>query len=263
MIRYSLPIILSSSEASGALSKSPDGSSFQINLERGILVPKEAVYSYLVCQSAEIWNTSPNILTGINDKLYLSDGLGALVITIPQGLYDRSLLNEEIDRQIVASGRPTNSIVLLGNDATQKIILEIAASGTSIDFTQSDTFRDILGFNSQIINTVVADTLVTADNVAAFNVIDYYLLHADLVSKGLQVNGKYSQIVSQVLIEAPTGSQIKYEPQNIPEIPCNELIGNKINTINVWLTDQDNQRVDTAGEDYSMRLVIHYFVPNY
>lgn len=39
-----------------------------------------------------------------------------------------------------------------------------------------------------------------------------------------------------------------------------ELVGNKKNIINVWLTDQDNNRVDTAGEDYSMRLVIYYLM---
>ena len=36
-----------------------------------------------------------------------------------------------------------------------------------------------------------------------------------------------------------------------------ELVGNKKNIINCWLTDQDNVRLSTAGEDFSFRLVMY------
>lgn len=260
MITYHVPIVLTSSTLSGATNKSDNGSSFQVVLEKPIIIPSEARYCWIVCQSAEIWNTSPNIKTGVNDKLYLSDTTGSLTITIPQGLYNITLLNEEINRQIIESGRVSNSLVILGNNATQKTILEVIESGTQIDFTQSDTFRDILGFNSQIITTSTANEWVDADNIASFNAIDYFVLHTDLVSHGLRINNKYSQAVSQVLIESPVGDQVLHQPDNPPEIPAMELIGQKKNTINVWLTDQDNARIDTAGENYAMRLVIYYIM---
>ena len=236
-------------------------SSFQVKLEKPILIPREAKYCWLVCQSAEIWNTSPNILTGVNDLFPISDGMGALVITIPQGLYDISLLNAEINRQIVESGRPADSVVIIGNNATQKTIIQLKTIGTTVDFTGAQTVRDILGFNAVSFTSTVADELFDAQNVANFNTIDFFILHTDLVQHGVRINSKYSQAVAQVLIEAPTGNQIKHQPQNPEEIPAPELIGDRRDLINIWLTDDRDNRVDTAGENYSMRLVIYYLVP--
>jgi len=135
--------------------------------------------------------------------------------------------------------------------------------GTSIDFTVANSINDLLGFDAVVVGvSTVVDELFDAQNVASFNNIDYFVIHCDIVSRGIRTNDKYSQAVAQVLIEAPTGSQIIHQPQNPEEIPCNELISNKKNIINVWLTDQDNNRVDTAGENYSFRLVIYYLVPS-
>lgn len=261
MIKYHLPIILNSSTESGAISKSSDGSSFQVNLDNGLIVPDQAKYCWLVCQSAEIYNSSPNVKTGVNDQFRITDGSGTLTMTIPQGLYDIPLLNEEIDRQIVASGRPTNSIVISGNNATQKTFITVLTSGTSVNFTIANSLRDLLGFQSLILGpTVSGNVIFNSNDVASFNNIEYFILHTDLVNHGLRINNRYTQAVAQVLIDAPTGSQILHQPQNPPEIPCNELIGNKKTLINVWLTDQNNYRVSTSGEDFSFRIVIYYLM---
>lgn len=188
MIKYHLPIILSSSTASGALNKTSDGSSFQISLEKGLIIPQDAKYCWLVCQSAEIWNTSPNVKTGVNDIIDLTDGSGNLIINIPQGLYDISLLNAEINRQIVASGRASDSVVIIGNNATQKTIIELLTIGTSIDFTTANSINNLLGFDAAVIGpSTVANELFNSQNVANFNNIDYFILHTDLVSHGLRV----------------------------------------------------------------------------
>lgn len=261
MIKHQIPIIFSSSSGSGAVNKSSDGSSFEINLEQPIIIPNKAQYCYVVCQAAEIWNTSPNILTGVNDKLYLSDGSGSLTITIPQGLYDLNLLNNEINRQIIESGRVDDSIIIYGNQATQKTVIALKTIGTSIDFTQSDTFRDILGFNSGTVGpSVSTDEFFDSDNVAGFNTIDYFIIHCDLVSYGIRINNTYTQAVAQILITSDAGDQIKNRENNPPEIPAIELIGQRKHTIRCWLTDQDNNLINTAGEDYAFRLVIYYLI---
>jgi len=263
MIKYHYPIIFNSSEASGAINKTDNGAAFAVSLERPILIPKEAVYCWIVCQEAEIWNTSPNIIEGVNDTMYVSDLGGDYTIVVPEGLYDIPLLNAEINRQVQEAGRPNNEIVIFGNAATQKTIIQILTIGTSIDFNPSDTFRDILGFDPQVIENTGPDpnALFDADNIANFNQVDYYIIHTDLITHGIPTNNKKSQAVAQVLIEAPPGSQILHQPDNPPEIPANELIGNKKNLINCWLTNQDDVRISTAGEEWSFRLVLYYIVP--
>lgn len=254
-----VPIVLSSSVDAGAYNKSADGSTYSINIENGLQIPKEAKFCWIVCQAAEVWNTSPNIKTGINDKLYFTDGMGSITITIPQGLYDINQLNNEINRQIIAGGHDNDSIVIYGNSATQKTFIEFANIGASIDFTQPQTIREILGFNSQIVGpSVSVNENFYGDNVAAFNSIDYFILHTDLVNYGIRINNTFTQAVAQVLIDSSPGSQILSQPNNPPEVPCNELIGLKKTVIRSWITDQDNNLVDTAGEDFSMRLMIYY-----
>ena len=261
MITYKLPMILSSSTANGASSKNDSGSYFEVNLEQGIKIPSRAKYCWLEVQSAEIWNTSPNILTGVNDKLYYEDAMGVFTMTIPQGLYSIDLLNSEINRQIIESGRAENSMVIYGNFATQKTFIQFLNIGTSIDFTPSDTFRDILGFNSQIIGpSVSADEIFDSDNVAAFNTIDYYIIHCNIVSYGIRINNKFTQAIAQVLIDKPAGSQILHEPNNPPAIEASNLPGNYIRNLKVWLTDQDNNLVNTASEDWAVRLVVYWMM---
>lgn len=260
-ITYQLPIVLSSSTSSGAKNKSSIGSSFSVILDRPILVPKTAKYCWVETQASEIWYTTPNILTGDNDKIYVTDGSGSYTITIPQGLYDVPSLNEAIERQTVANGRPANEIVCIADLARSLIILEIASIGVSLDFTQTDTVREILGFDSSVLGPTVATfEQFEGPNVSRFNQIDYFLIHSDLVNKGLLQNNRYTQTIGQVLIDVPPASQILSRPQNPPRIPAMELIGDKKNFINVWLTDQNNTRVDTAGEDFSVRVVINYVI---
>lgn len=263
MIKYHYPIIFSSSVDAGALNKSDDGSAFQVYLERPLLIPREARYCWLTCQAAEIWNTSPNILTGVNDEMpILSGGVLDYTIVIPEGLYDIILLNAEINRQVLENGGLDNDVILYGNSATQKTTIKLLTPGLGIDFSGSQTFRELLGFESVILGpTILANELFDSDNVANFSSVDYYLVHTDIISHGIPVNSKKSQAVAQVLITSPPGNQIIFQPDNPPEIPCNELIGEKKNIINVWLTDQDNRRVSTANEDYSIRLVLYYIVP--
>lgn len=261
MITYQVPLILSSSTENGAVNKNSQGSYFEINLDRGIEIPKKAKYCWIEVQSAEIWNTSPNILTGVNDKLYYEDAMGVFTMTIPQGLYSIDLLNLEISRQLVESGRDAESMVIFGNYATQKTYIQFLDIGTSIDFTQSDTFRVLLGFDSVTIGpSISTDEIFDSNNVAAFNSINYFILHTDLVAYGIRINNTYTQAVAQVLIDKPAGSQILHEPNNPPEISANELIGKYKRNIKVWLTDQSNNLIDTASEDFSMRLIIYYIM---
>ena len=79
-ITYQLPMIFSSSVLDGALNKSADGSSFSVQLDRPILVPNTAKYCWIEVQAATVWNTVPNILTGVNDKFYLEIDDGMIVV---------------------------------------------------------------------------------------------------------------------------------------------------------------------------------------
>lgn len=192
------------------------------------------------------------------------------ILTIPTGLYDLSGLNQAIIRELENVGAQTLDsngdflplINLSPDDATQKVEIKYNYTNVSIDFSQPNTFREILGFNSAIYGPYnnIPFTLL-ADNTAKFNTINSLILHSDLTNKGIRFNNDYNQTIGQVLINVPPGSQIVSTPFNPPKVNVQELAGVIKTTIKFWLTDEQNRRVNTNGEPWSLRLVIKWLQP--
>ena len=139
------------------------------------------------------------------------------------------------------------------------------ANGIVQTFWPEGTFYKIAGFNLNR-NTVfpnVAPAAYAGDKTAAFNTIDYYLIHSSLVSRGIRTNGTFLQVIAQVPINAPPGSELLYEPQNPVVTPANELTGSVISQVTTLLTDSNNVPVDTRGEAYTVGVVIRWSVPVY
>lgn len=254
-------IIANSAITAGAVNKSTLGSTFEIRLEQPILLPNDILTCSIQIDEATVWWTIPNIsVSEGNNKFYLEHLAINYVITIPNGLYSVNDLNNALDREIVAATGLSGLISLEPDNATQKVVITINQAGTQIDFTLTDTFRDLLGFNSQLVPAVVSVGVFIqlGDNVAAFNSIEYFLLHSDIVTQGLRTNNTYSQTIAQILIDVAPGSQIVSREFNPPKSDALELSGQTIDRIRFWLTDQNNVLVDTNNEDFSCRMVLQY-----
>ena len=269
MVPEEISMIVSSDPSTGAINRSSDGSYFEIQLQDGLNIPKEAHNINLSVEEASIWWTVPNIITGQNDKIYISgintlDVLTDYVITIPQGLYDLSGLNQAILRGLENAGAKVNPnplITLTADEPTQKVEIRYNYGSVLIDFTKTDTPRAILGFNSAIYGPYTAGTNLLAPNVAQFNQINYFLIHSDLTTKGIRFNNKYNQTISQVLIDVSPGSQIVSRPFNPARIPVPELGGARRTNFRMWLTDDEDRSVNTSGEYWTARIVIRYLRP--
>lgn len=264
-------LLFSSDPANGALNRSPSGAEFQVILQDGIKIPTDALNVTVSITEASIWWTIPNISTELNnDKMYIT-GFNVLdvptnyIITIEKGLYDLNYLENTILRELENQGAkisPLPLINLQADESINKVILKLNYNGVSVNFAQTDTPRNILGFDALIYtNTPQIPSTLVAPNVAAFNSINYLLLHCDLLTKGIRINNKYSQTVSKIDIDTVPGSQIIYRPFNQVILNANELTGEYRNNINVWLTDDRDNLVDTNGEYYSMMLNIKYKIP--
>jgi len=213
------------------------------------------------CQTTNTTTLSPN--SGDFVRQRGGGGVQQYTVTLPPGLYDLTLLNNEVARQLENEGASSASepiISFSANTASQRVQIRFPFPSSALDLTGSDTPRDILGFNSQVYgNNPSAPYTETAQSVASFNQINYFLLHCDLTSLGIRFNNQYSQVVSQILINKPPGSQILYTPFNPARISVPELIGATRTSIRVYLTDDQNRRVDTNGEYYSARFKIQWY----
>lgn len=263
-----ISMIVSSDPTNGATNISPDGSYFEVQLQDGLKVPKDALNVNISVEEATIWWSVPNIITGENDKLYITgpntlNVVQNFVLTIPQGLYDLAGINEAMARELEAAGAkidPEPLITFSPDEATQRVQMRFNYANVSIDFTQTDTPRVILGFAAQVYSPVPTNPIL-APNVAAFNKVNYFLIHSDLTNKGIRFNNNYNQTIGQVLIDVAPGSQIVSRPFNPAKINASELAGATRTNLRFWLTDDEDRRVNTNNEYWSARIVIHYLRP--
>jgi len=364
MIPDEVTLIVSSDSAAGAVNKSADGSKFEIQFDEALEIPKDAINTKLAVLDATVWWTVPNILTGINDNMYVygpgaediqgradlgydpvdrfevsgdflyitntfgvdppmptgvwivgdrflvlsgnlagtsftitsiisdttstqtytivpnteaqadgpndfarvRDGTpGVWHVVIPQGLYDLAGLNNTIARLLQVAGAqsdPDALIIFSSDEATQKVLTRYTYPTVYIDFTQAATPREILGYDSAVYGPYVTAPIdVLAPNVAAFNQVNYFLVHSDLVNRGLRFNNAYNQTISQVGIDVNPGSQIVYVPFNPPVCNAQELAGGKRTNLRFWLTDNLQRPVNTNGESWTARVRISFLRP--
>lgn len=262
-VNKEINFIVTSDPNNGAINVTSDGARFDVLLETPFHIPVNASNVTLEVQAATIWWTTPNIITGVNDRFYLDDNGTPRNITLGQGLYDRVNLGAAINTQLVNSGGADGLITISEDTATNKIILTANAVAQTIDFTQADTFRDILGFNSQTLGPNVASPFNwIGTNTARFNVVNYYLVGSSLVgSRGLRFNNIYRGIIAQVLIDERPGSQITFAPYNPAKTNVNHLRGTRISKITMSLMSDTGSLVNTGGEYWSVRLVIRFSIP--
>ncbi|MCP4337738.1 MAG: hypothetical protein GY799_02360 [Desulfobulbaceae bacterium] len=259
MNTYEIPIIASSSEAAGAKNVLLDGSSFEILLQQPIIMPHNLGNCTIQVDEATVWWTIPNISAALgNNMFYFTHLATPYPITIPDGLYSVSDLNNAVDRELVAASGLSGLVTFAADNATQKVEIIINQAGSIIDFTPLDTFRDIIGFDSQIIPLTTGSYSQLGDNVAAFNTIEYFLLHCDIVGQGIRTNDTYSQTIAQILIDVKPGSQIVSREFNPPKSEALHLAGQTIDRIKFWLTDQNNVEVNTHDEVFGCRMIIKY-----
>lgn len=368
-----ISMLVSSDPSAGASNRSADGSYFEVQLQDGLTVPKDALNVNVSVEEATVWWVVPNITTGNNDKFYItgpeegtvasktelgfpatsqysmtiaspnvstlviqnlssgmprgafevgdifrpddgtssgvlytitaiiSDGgvykeyvvsgllegnivlnagdfsrvrpagtIKNFVLTIDEGLYDLAGLNQALLRELENAGaqikdsndNPLPLLTMSPDDATQKVEIRFNYSTVSIDFSQPDTCREILGFDTAVYGpyATVPFNLV-ADFVAQFNQVNYFLIHSDLTNKGIRFNNNYNQTISQVLIDVAPGSQIVSKPFNPAKINAPELTGATRTNLRFWITDDKNRRINTNNEYWTARIVIHFLKP--
>ena len=118
----------------------------------------------------------------------------------------------------------------------------------------------MLGFDSQVFGPFPKQSVHPAPNVAAFNRVVSFFIRSSLLSGGVPQNKTSSGIIADVHINAPVGSLINFQPFNPIRADASELIGNSKQTFTFALVDQELRDVSLMGEEYSLAVVIEFWV---
>jgi hypothetical protein len=261
LIKKQLSYFFNSAEAAGAVKIGSLGNRFRISLNSPIHIPASAKYATLHVPTAAVWNNSPNISATIgNNKLYFSYEGTPHVISIADGLYGVSDIDSICSIFFTNNTLPSDLFEISSNDSTQKITITFNYPDIIFDFTQPDVCRDVLGFDSQAFGPFTAPSVQTAPNIAAFNRVVNFFIRSTLLSGGIPQNLTSNGIIADVPITAPVGSLVNYEPVHPIKSDATELIGNPKQTFTFALMDQLEREISTMGEEYSLSVVIEYWV---
>ena len=235
------------------------GNRFKVTLRNPLKVPGVATLATLEVINATIWNNSFNIAERFNNNhFYITYGtLPELDITILDGLYGVSELEQFILTQCELGGLPGDIISITGDTSTQKIIITMTYPDTIVTFKPLSCY-EVFGFTpSSVLTTETSPHF--GDDVAGFNRVSSYFIQSDLVLGGIPSNASQTGLITSVPINVKTGSLITYNAFN--PLPCDasNLIGNGKQTITFALLDQDLRDVSTNGEKWSLSILIRYY----
>lgn len=269
LLRKEKSYSFSSSPANGALNVSDDGDRFSVQLNESIGLPRETIYATCSVVSASVWNVPANLageyfnfnLTFFSKHLFPVVG-ETISIDFPTGLYGIAEFQSYLSRQFVINGYPANLIQFSEESATQKTVLTLnSASELWVDFTQPNSCRELLGFESRRA-PALPKTLgysESSDNPAQFNRVNAFNIKSDLISNGIPTNGNSSGLLANIPIDEKPGSLINYNPVNAPSSNAVELISHPRNAITFYLTDELSRPV-IMSEFWFFTLVIHYWI---
>lgn len=271
LIERQFSAFFSSATSTGSTRTNSLGNRFSVQLDTPLTIPRNCLYASLEVVSAKVWNVSPNISADIgNNHLVFRYGGQEHDIEFPDGLYGIDQVNMFFGIYFGQHATlPNDLFELEENGATQKVSVKFNYIGVVIDFTKPNSCIDVLGFytnevdgtfTSTAVITGAKDESVVAPNEARFNRIVNYYITSNLLSDGIPINNKSSGVISEVPINVRVGSLITYVPWNPMRVDCSDLIGQGKQLVSFGLVDQLGREVSTAGENWSLGIVIRYFI---
>lgn len=264
LVEFKETFVFSSDVDSGAKNKSVLGDYFQVQLNNPLYIPSDAFNCTLRVLQSSIWYTTPNIsVIQNNNTIYYNNGVTDKTIVLPNGLYGIDDINLVLARELVTNGDPSSLFTLLADNATQRVVILFDLAGITIDFTQPNTPRDILGFNDPpvVIGPSIAGGSIGGNAVAGFNSLEAFVISGDIVSNGIPTNSIARGVLAYIPITAEVGLQNVYSPYNPLMVDGNELIGKSKNVLNFYLTDQNLRPLDTNSENWSFTVELSYHAP--
>lgn len=210
--------------------------------------------------SIDLYNSIPNVTDKNNKFKYSTDkGNTWKTITIPIGSYELNQINNEIQRQMIINDDydKTNNefyINIIPNIPELKSVIQITNDSYRVRLDNENSLLKTLGFEAQGNNELILlPGSNQSHNIVDITSINSVLVNVDFIS-GSYVNSKLlTAIYSFDPNKVPPGFKLNEKPNPLIYYPVNR---STIDSIRVWLTDQNNNPIDLRGERITVRLQI-------
>lgn len=203
--------------------------------------------------SLETYNSIPNINEKNNKFDYSADGgVSWKTITLDKGAYNLVDINNEIQRQMILNNDydvENNSFYINLSHFTLFAVVQIMNPDYKVNFDVDNSIGTLLGFDKNLLTYGYnkSPKIVDITNVNSI------LVNVDLIH-GSYVGEVRGHSIHSFIPDVEPGYQLRERPQ--PELIFYPLNSHYINTVRVWLTNQDQIPIDLQGERITVRIAI-------
>ena len=234
-------------------------SNFRVQLNPPILLDTKKKYEAALL-SLHTYNSVPNITEKNNKFKYSADkGNTWKTITIKKGAYELREINSYIQREMLKNGGYNQYInTLLFNyinidyyKPTFETLLEIASDDYMVDFNIENSIASTLGFTNEKLS---GTGVYSSSKIIDIESVNSILVHCDFIL-GAYLNSSRSNAFYSFTQKVSPGFKVIEKPS--PELIFFPVVGRPdIQTIHIWLTDQDNNPIDLMGERLTINIQI-------
>src|SRR6266516_2516254 len=239
-------------------------SDFIFNLSPAIHLDSNKKYEAALL-SVNLYNSIPNV-TGDNNKFKYSNDSGQMwkIITFNKGSYEIQAINDEIQRQMIINGdydiiNKEFYITVSADIPELKSIINITNQSYLVDFNVENSIGSTLGFYPENSTKYFQKKLTYGYN-KSHDIVDItktnlVLINVSFIS-GSYVNGyELPAIYSFDPYKVPPGYKLDDRPNpSLTYYPVNER--EKLNSIRIWLTDQNSKPIDLRRERVTIKIQI-------
>jgi hypothetical protein len=212
--------------------------------------------------SVEIPN-SQYLVNEKNNTLSLTiDGVNTTLV-FPNGNYTITSFEEKLEELWTAS-HVTTALTVDFNELSLKYVLTFQKSGliiVTVDYKKS-TILKIMGFDTtadtSLISSDSSTVVLTSKNIVNFQrTKSFYLKTDSFALKNLNSNGKKDGCIAKLQLRQTDHGDILYAMNQ--DVGIRYLLdSSRINTLRLFLVDDDNNKVDLNGHSYSLSLAFYF-----
>ena len=231
---------------------SDDKTRFTTRFNPPIQLEKDKLYEIALI-NLETYYSFPNVDASNNYFRYSPDnGITWFEIYIDEGSYDIIDINDTIQQKMRQNGHYDSVneeyyITISANSNTLKSVL-ILENNYHVDFRPPISISKLLGFD----HNIYTQDFQESENVVNILSIHTLLVNLDIIA-GSYLNGSTHNTIYSFFPNVSPGYKIMESPINLIYLP---VTLDTINSMEVSITDQDDNQLNLRGETLTMRFHI-------
>lgn len=223
---------------------SSNTSDFKYNFYPSLKLDKYKIHE-IALLNIDMYNSIPNIDESNNKFVYkYNDKIFEIIF--PTGAYEIITINEYIQKQLAKNNHP-KAFNIEANDITLKCVIHIEKPNVQILFNHNQSLNKLLGFRKDIIEGAGEHE---GENIVDILSVNSILVNCDII-EGSYLNGMQEPVLYSFFPDVPPGYKMNEKPNTVIYLPVTIPT---INSIHIWLTDQNHKPLNLRGETITIRL---------